>query len=168
MDYLENNREQLKKEYATFEDFQKNYKITDDFYNEFMAFAKKEGVSDSASFNFSNYANSFIKTNKEKLDSLFTSAKNIDMHTLDTMFTNYVTKTYNEATHLRNEAHAGEYIKEYLRYEIARGLYGFGDAYRVFLESDDTFQQAVEIMHDKKLFKKFKVYSGKGGNDDKE
>lgn len=169
MDYLENNRELLKKEYATFEDFQKNYKITDEFYNEFMAFAKKEGVSDSASFNFSNYANSFIKANKGKLDSLFTSANNIDMHTLDTMFTNYVTKNYNEATRLRNEAHAGEYIKEYLRYEIARGLYGFGDAYRVFLESDDTFQQAVQIMHDKKLFKKFKVYSGKSGsNDDKE
>lgn len=169
MDYLENNRETLKKEYATFEDFQKNYKITDDFYKEFMTFAKKEGVSDSASFNFSNYANAFIKANKNKLDSLFTSTKNIDTHTLDTMFMNYVTKSYNEATRLRNEAHAGEYIKEYLRYEIARGLYGFGEAYRIFLESDDTFQQAVEIMHDKKLFKKFKVYSGKGGgNDDKE
>lgn len=169
IDYLENNRETLKKEYATFEDFQKNYKITDDFYKEFMTFAKKEGVSDSASFNFSNYANAFIKANKNKLDSLFTSTKNIDTHTLDTMFMNYVTKSYNEATRLRNEAHAGEYIKEYLRYEIARGLYGFGEAYRIFLESDDTFQQAVEIMHDKKLFKKFKVYSGKGGgNDDKE
>lgn len=169
MDYLENNRETLKKEYATFEDFQKNYKITDDFYKEFMTFAKKEGVSDSASFNFSNYANAFIKANKNKLDSLFTSTKNIDTHTLDTMFMNYVTKSYNEATRLRNEAHAGEYIKEYLRYEIARGLYGFGEAYRIFLESDDTFQQAVEIIHDKKLFKKFKVYSGKGGgNDDKE
>mgnify|MGYP003317173618 CR=1 FL=1 len=32
------------------------------------------------------------------------------MHTLDTMFTNYVTKTYNEATHLRNEAHAGDIV----------------------------------------------------------
>lgn len=161
VDYLEKNRESLKKQYPTFEDFQKNYKISDEFYNEFMQYAKKEGVSDSASFTFSNYAEAFLKTNKAKLDSLFTSARALDMQTLDTMFNNYVQKNYNEAMRLRNEAHAGEYIKDYLRYEVARGLYGFGDAYRIFLETDDTFQQAVEVMHNKKIFKKFKVYSGK-------
>ena len=75
-----------------------------------------------------------------------------------------MTKNYNEAMRLRNEAHANEYIKDYLRFEIARGLYGYGEAYRIFLETDDTFQQALKIMHDKKLFKKFKVYSGKSNN----
>ena len=79
------------------------------------------------------------------------------------MFTHYVTKNYAEAMRLRNEAHADEFIKDYLRFEIARGVYGYGEAYRIFLETDDTFQQAVEIMHNKKIFKKFKVYSGKGG-----
>lgn len=161
MDYLENNRESMNKQYPTFEDFQKNYKISDEFYQEFMQFAKKEGVSDSASFKFSTYANSFIKANQDKLDSLFQSAKSVNTEILDTMLVNYITKNYNEAMRLRNEAHAGEYIKDYLRYEIARGLYGFGNAYRIFLETDDTYQQAVELMHNKKIFKKFKVYSGK-------
>ena len=164
MDYLEDNRENLKKTYPTFEDFEKKFKISNKQYNEFMAFAKKEGVSDSAAFKFSNYATSFLNANKEKLDSLFTSARHIDTRVLDTMFTNYVTKNYNEAMRLRNEAHANEYIKDYLRFEIARGLYGYGEAYRIFLETDDTFQQALKIMHDKKLFKKFKVYSGKSNN----
>lgn len=168
VNYLENNRDNMKKQYPTFEDFEKNFKISDSFYKEFMDFAKKEGVSDSAAFKFSNYAESFLKTNKGKLDSLFTSAKDLDMQTLDTMFHNYVVKNYNEATRLRNESHAGEYIKDYLRYEIARGLYGFGDAYRIFLETDDTFQQALTVMHDKKMFKKFKVYSGKNGKSDSE
>ncbi len=168
INYLEGgNRENLKKQYPTFEDFENNFKISDEFYKEFMDYAKKEGVSDSAAFKFSSYAESFLKSNKEKLDSLFTSA-NMDMQTLDTMFSNYVTKNYNEAMRLRNEAHAGEYIKDYLRYEIARGLYGFGDAYRIFLETDDTYQQALRVMHDKKIFKKFKVYDGKGNNKEKE
>ena len=162
MDYLDGERDNLKKQYPTFEDFEKNYKITDDFYKEFKAFAKKEGVSDSAAFKFSNYADAFLKANKDKLDSLFTSANQINTYTLDTMFTHYVTKNYAEAMRLRNEAHADEFIKDYLRFEIARGVYGYGEAYRIFLETDDTFQQAVEVMHNKKIFKKFKVYSGKG------
>ena len=168
VDYLEKNRESLKNQYPTFESFERNYKISDGFYKEFMQFAKNEGVSDSVSFTFSSYAESFIKTNKGKLDSLFTSAKSVDTQVLDTMFTNYIAKNYNEALRLRNEAHAGEYIKDYLRYEIARGLYGFGEAYRIFLETDDTYQQALELMHNKKIFKKFKVYSGKEKRDSNE
>ena len=164
-DYMENNRESLKRQYITFEDFESKYIITDDFYKEFMQYAKKEGVSDSASFKFSNYANAFIKENSGKLDSMFTSSYSIDMQMLDTMFTSYVSKSYAEAMRLRNEEHVGEYIREYLRYEIARSLYGFGDAYRIFLESDDTYQKALEVMHNKKIFKKFKVDAGKSGKD---
>ena len=96
-----------------------------------------------------------------KLDSMYKSTEDFDQQTFDTMFTNYLNRTYAEMQHLRNEEHAAEFIKEYLRFEIARGLYGYGDAYRVFLESDDTFQQAVEIMHNKKIFKKYKLDSGK-------
>ncbi len=164
MNYLEENRELLKSQYTTFEEFEQKYTISESFYNEFMAFAKSEGVSDSAAFKFSSYADAFLKSNKEKLDSLFTTVGSLDMQTLDTMFSNYVAKNYQEAMRLRNEEHAGEYIKDYLRYEIARGLYGFGEAYRIFLETDDTYQQALMVMHDKKIFKKFKVYSGKGGS----
>ena len=52
---------------------------------------------------------------------------------------------------------APEYIKEYLKFEIARTLYSYGEAYQVFLTSDDTFLKAVDIMKDNKIFKKFKV-----------
>lgn len=158
--YLENNRDILKNQYPTFEDFEKKYTITDGFYMEFMEYVKKEGVKDSASFKFSSYAESFFKAKKELLDSMFTSV-HVDMQTLDTMFVNYIKKNYNEAMRLRDNGHAAEYIKDYLRYEIARGIYGFGEAYRIFLETDDTYQQALQVMHDKKIFKKFKVYSGK-------
>lgn len=166
VDYLENNRESLKSQYPTFEDFQQKFTISDDFYNEFMQFAKSEGVSDHASFSFSTYAGNFMKDNKQKLDSLFTSVENIDTQVLDTMLVNYITKGYQQATHLRNEEHVHEYIREYLRFEIARGIYGYGEAYRIFLESDDTFQQAISVMHNKKIFKKFKVYSDSKDKED--
>ncbi len=155
-DYLDKNRESLKRQYPTFEDFEKNFTISDAQYADFMAFAKREGVKDSAAFKFSSYAEAFLKTNKEKLDSLFTSA-HFDMQTLDTMFQNYVDKNYNEAMRLRNEDHVAEYVKDYMRFEIARGLYGYGDAYRIFLETDDTFLKAVEVIGNKKIFKQFKV-----------
>ena len=155
-DYLDKNRESLKRQYPTFEDFEKNFTISDTQYADFMAFAKREGVKDSAAFKFSTYAEAFLKTNKEKLDSLFTSA-HFDMQTLDTMFQNYVDKNYNEAMRLRNEDHVAEYVKDYMRFEIARGLYGYGDAYRIFLETDDTFLKAVEVIGNKKIFKQFKV-----------
>lgn len=166
VDYLENNRESLKSQYPTFEDFQQKFTISDDFYNEFMQFAKSEGVSDHASFSFSTYAGNFMKDNKQKLDSLFTSVENIDTQVLDTMLVNYIAKGYQQATHLRNEEHVHEYIREYLRFEIARGIYGYGEAYRIFLESDDTFQQAISVMHNKKIFKKFKVYSDSKDKED--
>ena len=118
-------------------------------------------MSEKASFVFSDYANAFIKENKGRLDSLYKSTEDFDSRTFDTMFTNYLNRVYGEMQHLRNEEHAVDFIKEYLRFEIARGLYGYGEAYRVFLESDDTFQQAVEIMHNKKIFKKYKVDSGR-------
>lgn len=154
---LEAEREKLKSQYPTFEDFQNNYKITDQQYAEFMKYAKKEGVSDSAAFVFSNYAKGFLMDNKTQLDSLFKSVQNFDNHTFDTLLTNYMTKAYAEANRLRNTEKAPEFIKDYLRYSIARGLYGFGDAYRIFLESDDTFQKAVEVMRNNKIFKSFKV-----------
>lgn len=159
--FMEDNRDNLRKQYPTFADFQKNYVITDDFYREFMDYARQEGVSDSAKFTFSAYAEAFLKKNKDQLDSIYLSVSNLDTHTLDTMFLNYVTTTYNEAMRLRNEEHVGEYVKDYLRYEIARSLYGFGEAYRIFLETDDTYLKAVEVIHNKKIFKQFKVFSGK-------
>ncbi len=155
-DYLETNREALKKQYPTFEDFEQNFVITDVQYAQFMDFARQEGVKDSASFTFSNYAEAFLKSKKAELDSMFTSP-NVNLQRIDTMFQGYVQKYYGEAMRLRNATHSSEFIKDYLRFEIARGLYGYGEAYRIFLETDDTFQKAVEVMGNKKIFKQFKV-----------
>jgi hypothetical protein len=36
-------------------------------------------------------------------------------------------------------------------------MFSFGEAYQIFLLSDDTFLQAIQLIQDDKTFKKFKV-----------
>ena len=81
------------------------------------------------------------------LSGMALSAKSPGRHyqqSFDTMFTNYLNRVYGEMQHLRNEEHTTDFIKGYLRFEIACGLYGDGDACRVLLESNDTFLQAID------------------------
>ena len=156
MDYMETHREEMKAKYPTFEDYKQNFNIDDKLYDEFIQFAKKEGVTDSLKFVFSSYLQGFVKDNKAKLDSMY--SKNFDNKAeFDQMLTEYIQKQQKEAMRLKNLNKAPEYIKEYLKFEIARTLYSYGEAYQVFLTSDDTFLQAVDIMKDNKIFKKFKV-----------
>lgn len=158
MNYLEDHRNEMKAKYPDFASYKANFNISDDFYAEFIAFATKEGVTDSVKIAFSTYLQSFCKENKTKLDSLYRNAKDFDSDgEFDKMLSAYIQKQYNENLRLKNLDKAPEYIKEYLKFEIARTLFSYGEAYEVFLDSDETFQQAVEIMKDNKIFKKFKV-----------
>ena len=52
---------------------------------------------------------------------------------------------------------APQLIKTYMLYEVARNLYGYGDAYQYILEDDVTFLKACEVMKDDKVFRKYKV-----------
>ena len=156
MDYMESHRDEMKAKYPTFEDYKQNFVIDDKLYDEFIQFAKKEGVTDSVKFIFSSYLQGFAKENKGKLDSMY--SKSFDNKAeFDQMLTEYIKKQQNEALRLKNLSKAPEYIKEYLKFEIARTLYSYGEAYQVFLTNDDTFLKAVNIMKDNKIFKKFKV-----------
>lgn len=158
MDYMESHRNEMKAKYPDFEAYKNNFEISDELYADFIKYAKKEGVSDSVKFVFSSYLQGFLKENKGKLDSLYHSSNDFEKQAdFDKMLTEYISKQSAEALRLKNLNKAPEYIKEYLKFEIARTLFSYGEAYEVFLTSDDTFQQAVKIMNDNKIFKKFKV-----------
>lgn len=158
MDYMESHRDEMKAKYPDFEAYKNNFEISDELYADFIKYAKKEGVSDSVKFVFSSYLQGFLKENKGKLDSLYHSSNDFEKQAdFDKMLTEYISKQSAEEMRLKNLNKAPEYIKEYLKFEIARTLFSYGEAYEVFLTSDDTFQQAVKIMNDNKIFKKFKV-----------
>lgn len=158
VNYLEDHRAEMKAKYPDFESYKANFQVTDEFYDEFIRFAAKEGVTDSVKIAFSAYLQGFCKDNKAKLDSLYKANPDFaSSGEFAEMLNDYVQKQYNENLRLKNLNHAPEYIKEYMKFEMARTLFSYGEAYEVFLDSDETFQQAVEIMKDNKIFKKFKV-----------
>jgi carboxyl-terminal processing protease len=160
INYMEDHRETLKAQYPTIEDFKNNFKISDALYDDLVAYGKKEGVSDSVNFNFSARLNAFVAINREKLDSLYRNLTDLNQTAaLDSMMKTFVEKSYREAEKLRNANRAPEFIKEYLKFEIARNIFSYGEAYQLFLTTDDACQKALEAMHDDKLFKKFKVLS---------
>ena len=160
LNYMEENRSNMKQQYPTIEDFKKNFTVSDELYENLVAYGRKEGVSDSVNFNFASRLTAFVSANKGKLDSLYRNLADLNQTaTLDSLIKASVEKSYREAERLRNENRAPEFIKEYLKFEIARNLFNYGEAYQVFLMTDDVCQKALEAMRDDKLFKKFKVLS---------
>jgi carboxyl-terminal processing protease len=158
--YMEENRDKLKQQYPTIEDFKNNFMVSEALYEDLVAYGKKEGVSDSVNFNFSARMSAFVAANKETLDSLYRNLADLKQTaTLDSLMKTFVEKSYHEAEKLRNENRAPEFIKEYLKFEIARNIFSYGEAYQLFLLTDDVCQKALEAMNDDKLFKKFKVLS---------
>lgn len=158
LDYMNSNREMLKAQYPTIEDFKTNFKVTDELLTQVMDYAHTEGVKDSVPLLFSRRAELFLKEKGTLLDSIYS-----DVHTLQSMeqfqkeFVTFMQNSYNESMNLRNLSKINEFIKEAIMFEFARNLFSYGDAYQIFLMSDETFLKAIQVMNDDKVFKKFKV-----------
>ena len=158
LDYMDAHREELKNRYPTIEDYKNNFEVSDELYGQLMAYARKEGVKDTLPLNFSSRLSGFVKDKKKEIDSLYTTMDDITKNDdFEKMMIQYIQDSYNEALRSRNEEKSPIFIKEYLKFEIARNMFTFGEAYQVFLISDETFQQAIGLIQDDKTFKKFKV-----------
>ncbi len=158
LDYMDSYRKELLSKYPTISDFKNNFQISDEMYSQLMDYAKKEGVNDSVPFNFTSRIGYFIKDEKNKLDSLYSNIEDLEnCKEFEEMLMKYMKDSYSESLKLRNLDKAPIYIKEYLKFEIARNMFSFGEAYQIFLLSDDTFLQAIQLIQDDKTFKKFKV-----------
>ena len=155
---MEQNRDTLKTKYPAIEDFKSRFVIDDQLMQEVMDYAHKEGVKDSVDFNFSGTATAFISDNKESLDSIYTRVDGLELlDNFQQQMIEYMQNAYSEAMKMRNLENCSQFIKEAIMFEFARNLYSFGEAYQVYLMNDDGFLQAVQIMNDDKIFKKFKV-----------
>ncbi len=158
MNYLGANREALKQKYPTFDDFRKSFKINDKLYNELVEYAKKEGVVDSAKLYFSYKVESFAKTKRKELDSLYTTLDDLKkLDKFEKMMRDYITAEHKKDVEDRNADKAPKLIKNYMMFELARNLYSYSDAYRFILEEDNTYKQACKAIYDNKLFRRFKI-----------
>ncbi len=158
LDYMNSNREQLKAKYPTIQDFKKNFVVSDELLKQVMDYAHKEGVEDSVPLYFSRRAEIFFNEKKELLDSLYKDPSSIQsMEQFNKMFADYMNQSYSESMQLRNLAKINDFIKEAIMFEFARNLFSYGEAYQIFLLTDETFLKAVQVINDDKVFKKFKV-----------
>ena len=131
MNYLSDNREKLKTQYPTFEDFKKKYSISNKMYNDLVEYAKKEGVVDSAKLYFAANLEKFAKEKKAELDSIYASENDLrKMDILDKMISDYMKEAYKKSVEERNSDKAPNLIKTYMLFEIARNIYSYSDAYQ--------------------------------------
>lgn len=158
LDYMNTNREQLKAQYPTIEDFKNNFKVSDELLKQVMNYAHKEGVKDSIPLYFSKRAELFLEKNSTTLDSIYSDINTIaSLEEFQKMFTDFMNNSYSESMKMRNLNKVSEFIKEAILFEFARNLFTFGDAYQIYLVNDETFLKAIQVMNDDKIFKKFKV-----------
>ena len=158
LDYMNTNREQLKAQYPTIEDFKNNFKVSDELLKQVMDYAHKEGVKDSIPLYFSKRAELFLEKNSATLDSIYSDINTIaSLEEFQKMFTDFMNNSYSESMKMRNLNKVSEFIKEAILFEFARNLFTFGDAYQIYLVNDETFLKAIQVMNDDKIFKKFKV-----------
>lgn len=158
MNYLSDNREKLKAQYSTFEEFKKKFSISNKMYNDLVEYAKKEGVVDSAKLYFAANLEKFAKEKKAELDSIYASENDLrKMDILDKMISDYMKEAYKKSVEERNSDKAPNLIKTYMLFEIARNIYSYSDAYQFMLQEDRTFQEACKVINDVKVFKKYKV-----------
>ena len=158
LDYMALHRNDLKEKFPTIEEFKSNFIVDEQMMSKIMEYSYKEGVKDSIDLNFSRMAEAFIADNRELLDSTYEHINDIHLLTdFQEKIVEYLQNAYSEGMKLRNLEHCGEFIKEAIMFEFARNLFSFGEAYQIYLLNDDGFNQAVQIINDAKIFKKFKI-----------
>jgi len=158
LNYMETNKDGLKEKYATMEDFKNNFEVSEQLFQDLMDYAHKEGIKDTVPFQLSKRLEFFAKNKATELDSLFNSLDSFNGNPqFQEMLTKNITESFNESMRLRNFSKVDFFIKDDLKYEIARNLFSYGDARQIFLISDDGFKKALEVINNDKTFKRFNV-----------
>jgi len=162
MDYIDNNREKLLKQYPDFKRFQNEFNISDNFMSSFENFAAKAGVKkntinpDKINTIIYQYLQK-IKNDTSKINSLNTYKDMADwlLNSNDILKNEIIKVTIQEdksalSTNLASE----KYIKYQLKALLARNLYDINSYYQVIKDIDDTYLKALEIIENDKLFLK--------------
>ena len=158
-EYLtETNKKQILSQYANFEDFNKNFQVDKQIMSQFYAFAKKEHISDSLKFDMKAYLEGFIEANKDTLGKVFESyakVKNTDQ--LKKMFVEYVDKIQADHNQREQDFDTDKYIQRQIKTLIARNIYSARESTKIWLEDDEMYRKALEVINDKNTFKKYKI-----------
>ncbi|MCX6231793.1 MAG: S41 family peptidase [Bacteroidetes bacterium] len=164
MDYVDKNRDLLKKKYPDFKKFDTEFIVDNAFMADFNKAAEKAGIK-KTSVN-PEKMNAMIAKYYQKVKTdttLFAKLNNYsdlvaylakDQDALNAEFAKFA------ATEDAGAAKAVENSDKYIRYQLkallARNLYDMNSYYQVIKDIDDTYLKAVEIIQNDKMFDKLK------------
>ena len=158
LSYLEREKENLLKQYPTFDSFNDNFHLDAHLQKEFFAYAAKENVKDSIEFNFKGYLEEFISQNKDTLNKIFFSlnqVKNDDEFQL--MLSKYIEAEMEKKKKENETFDTNIHIERQLKTLMARNLYDANKSTKIWLALDETYKKALEVINDNATFKKLKI-----------
>ena len=157
--YLETEKQHLLNNYPTFETFNENFEIDSAFLSHFYDYAYKENVKDTLLFDFSAMLTHFTQTYKDSLNELYPSQDDFCQDTvLQSMIQKYIHDEMEAYIHRQKNFDTEKYIKRQIKTLLARSLYDPNKATKIWLEDDNTYQKAIEVINNTSMFKKMKIH----------
>ena len=159
MKYLETHKAALLTDYPDFDAFYQYFKVDEPLLREFYAYARSEGVTDSMEFQCRNYLNGFSAKYKDTLDKLFPDLQSVEgNHALEQLFVSYVEEQQAAYRKRKAEFDTEKYIIRQLRTLLARNLYDTHASAKIWMETDDTYLEAVRVMRTPSVFRKMGIH----------
>ena len=158
LNYLDENKAGILKDYPTFEQFNENYKMSEAMWNSFSRFAQQEGVTDSVTFDFKTYLEGFLTINKDTLNKMFPSVETIKQNDVfEQMLLDYIANEIEKHNKNQQNFDTKANIERQIRTLIARNLYDSNKSAKIWLELDDNYLRALEILNNTTLFNKLGI-----------
>jgi len=156
--YLEGEKAKLLKEYPTFEQFSENYKMNEHTWQSFYDFARQAGVIDSTTFDFKAYLEGFLAGNKDTLNKIFPSMETVtEENAFEQMLSAYISSEIEKYNKKQQNFDTQAHIERQIRTLIARNLYDSNKSSKIWLELDDTYHRALEVLNNTALFDRMKI-----------
>lgn len=122
LQYINNNRADLKKKYPTFDKFKTNFQVDDAFVNELLVAAEKENADLSSSKELKKTPNLKVVTDSSKTDSIKTKVDMVEFEKSKPL------------------------IRLQLKAIIARDLWTTNEFYQIIDADNESLSKAVEIL----------------------
>jgi carboxyl-terminal processing protease len=164
LEYMDRERQNLSKNYPTYELFDKNFKTEGKFTEEFEAFAEKAGVKRNR-IRISS-AESFLNRMVAEMrkDTTLSQSQTYHDYIEKVLWSEEKMKDFlinladtEDATQRRIQAASDEYILLQLKALLARNLYGTKYYFQTIRSIDEGYQRALKVVEDESLFKKMKI-----------
>ena len=90
-----------------------------------------------------------------KVFESYAKVKNTDQ--LKKMFVEYVDKIQADHNQREQDFDTDKYIQRQIKTLIARNIYSARESTKIWLEDDEMYRKALEVINDKNTFKKYKI-----------